>query len=151
MDIPEAGPVELADAVLRTARRLRRANALELEGSAVNPHQARALRTIARLEPVRMADLAERLHVAARSATDVVEFLVAGGWVARIPDPSDGRARLLSLTPSGRWLLAEVDAARARAAEGLFGGLADEQRQAVIEALSDAVALVHLAEPPSKI
>lgn len=136
MNIPEAGSVELADAVLRTARRLRRANAEELDGLAVNPHQARALRSIARFEPVRMADLADRLHVAARSATEVVDFLVAGGWVARAPDPADRRARLLSLTDEGRALLAEVVAARQRAADVVLRGVDPTLAKAAAEALT---------------
>ncbi|WP_165490008.1 MarR family winged helix-turn-helix transcriptional regulator [Propioniciclava sinopodophylli] len=132
MDIPET---ELADLILRVARRLRRANAIELQGLPVNPHQARALRLVARLEPVRMADLAEHLHVAARSATDVVDSLVAGGWVARSPDPADGRARLLSLTASGERLLSEVLDARTRAADGALAGISPETRTHLAAAL----------------
>ncbi len=135
MDIPET---ELADLILRVARRLRRANAIELQGLPVNPHQARALRLVARLGPVRMVDLAEHLHVAARSATDVVEFLVAGGWVERVSDPSDGRARVAHLTAYGRALVADVDAARARAAEAVLGSLSTGQRSAVLDALGAA-------------
>ncbi len=135
MDIPEA---ELADLILRVARRLRRATADELDGLPVNPHQARALRTIARLQPVRMADLAERLHVAPRSATDVVDALVSGGWVTRTADPADRRATLLSLTTSGVRLKDEVDAARARAAGVVLGGWDDRQQSAVEAALSKA-------------
>lgn len=133
MDIPET---ELADLILRVARRLRRTTADELEGLPVNPHQARALRTITRLQPLRMADLAERLHVAPRSATDVVDALVAGGWVARDADPSDGRATLLSITPAGSGLNDEVDAARARAARAVLGGWDMERRAQVAGALA---------------
>ena len=132
MDIPDT---ELADLILRAARRLRRANASELTGLPVNPHQARALRVIARLEPVRMADLAERLHVAPRSATDVVEFLVGGGWVERSPDPGDRRARLLSLTAAGRALLSDVSDARARAASEVLADLTDVDRATLGHAL----------------
>ena len=147
MDIPDT---ELADLILRAARRLRRANASELTGLPVNPHQARALRVIARLEPVRMADLAERLHVAPRSATDVVEFLVGGGWVERSPDPGDRRARLLSLTAAGRALLSDVSDARARAAVMTLGGLTVEERQSMADALTRATEGGDTALPPPK-
>lgn len=135
MDIPTS---ELADAILRTARALRRATASELEGMPVNPHQARALRTIARLEPVRPSALAERLHVAPRSATDVADALAGGGWIERSPDPSDRRAHLLRLTAAGRGLLDEVEAARARAAERTLGAMPAAARSALLDALPRA-------------
>ena len=136
MGIPEA---ELADLVLRAARRLRRATADELEGLPVDPHQARALRTIARLEPVRPSVVAERLHVAARSATDVVEFLVAGGWVTRSPDPADRRATLLTLSTTGRALPAAVEDARTRAAATVSGNAADGDAEAATVSLQGAL------------
>ncbi len=143
MDIPEVTTTELAELIMRVGRQVRRANADELAGTPLNPHQARALRLVARLEPVRMADLAERLHVAPRSATDVVEVLDAGGWVERSPDPTDGRSRVVRLTETGRGLVAEVDAARARAADRVLGPLAPADRAAVASGLrvvADAAA-----------
>lgn len=141
MDIPESPAdepldvAELAEVLLRVARRLRSANAAALEGLPVNPHQARALRTIARLEPARPSVVAERLHVAARSATDVVEHLIAGGWVTRSPDPDDRRARLLRLTDAGRALLARVEDARRAAARDVLSALGPDARTAVSDAL----------------
>lgn len=142
MDIPDATETDLADLILRVARRLRRANADELTGLPLNPHQARALRTIARLEPVRMADLAERLHVAPRSATDVVEFLVAGGWAERVPDADDRRVRVVRLTTAGRALLTDVEDARARAARAILG------RARTAEGVAVAAALGRIATTP---
>ena len=127
---------ELADLILRAARRLRAAHAAALDGLPVNPHQAHALRAIARLEPARPSQVAGRLRVARGSATEVIDTLEAGGWVARTPDPSDGRATLLSLTPSGRDLLARVAQARDRGAEGVLGGLSPQERATLTEALT---------------
>ncbi|WP_282004600.1 MarR family winged helix-turn-helix transcriptional regulator [Propioniciclava sinopodophylli] len=138
MDIPEVTETDLADLILRVARQLRRANADELAGTPLNPHQARALRLVARLEPVRMADLAERLHVAPRSATDVVEVLVGGGWVERTADPMDGRSRVVRLTSAGQGLVAEVDAARARAASQVLAPLGPADRASVASGLRAA-------------
>ena len=67
---------------------------------------------------------------------EVIDTLEAGGWVARTPDPSDGRATLLSLTPSGRDLLARVAQARDRGAEGVLGGLSPQERATLTEALT---------------
>ena len=125
---------ELADLILRTARRLRAAHADELEGLPVNPHQAHALRAIHRLEPARPSEVAGRLRVARGSATEVIDALVAGGWVARTPDPTDGRATLLSLTASGDALLAQVAAARARGAERVLGAMPPADRAATATA-----------------
>lgn len=141
MSIPETpdaapDPPELADLILRTARRLRAANADALGGLPVNPHQAHALRAIHRLEPVRPSDVAERLRVARGSATEVVDALVNGGWAERTRDPSDGRATLLSLTLAGNDLLAEVAAARDRGAERVLGALSPADRRALQDALT---------------
>lgn len=139
MSIPTPPPSdtsELADLILRTARRLRAAHADALAGSPLNPHQAHALRAIHRLAPARPSAIAGRLHVARGSATEVIDTLVAGGWAARTPDPSDGRATLLSLTASGEALLTQVAAARARGAEGVLGDMPPGDRATTLAALS---------------
>lgn len=131
---------DLADLLMRAGRRLRSAHAEELTDLPVNPHQARALRAIARRAPLRPSALAEALRVAPRSATEVVDALVAGGWVERARDPDDGRAMLLDLTPRGRELIGDIDRARARAAEKLLGGLSESERATLAAVLGRVVA-----------
>ena len=49
----------------------------------------------------RLSVLAERAQVAKQTATALVDHLERAGYVERVPDPSDGRARLVRLTRRG--------------------------------------------------
>src|SRR5258706_4639099 len=64
---------------------------------------------------LRMGDLAERLGVAPRTVTDLVDGLERDGLLLRRPDPADRRATLLDLTPR-----AQVDFDRAHATSKVF-------------------------------
>jgi len=57
-------------------------------------------RIAARIGPggTRVSDLAAQARVTKQSAAFLVEQLEATGYVERIPDPADGRARLVRLT-----------------------------------------------------
>ena len=66
---------------------------------------------------MRPSVLAERLHIAARSATEVVDALEARGLVERAPDPDDRRATLVRPTEAARSELAEVDRVRREQSE----------------------------------
>jgi DNA-binding MarR family transcriptional regulator len=50
----------------------------------------------------RISVLAERAGVAKQTATALVDRLERAGYVERVPDPDDGRARLVRLTAKGR-------------------------------------------------
>ena len=82
--------------------------------------------------------LAEELHVAPRSATDVVDALEQAGWVRREPDPGDRRAMVVVATPAGHEVAARADQARAAWADEVFAPLDETQRVQLI-ALLDAV------------
>lgn len=124
--------------------RFRSQRALDPYG--VTPAQVRALLTIDRLSgdgargtggagrAVRMGALAAALDVVPRSATDVVVGLEAAGLVERGPDPDDGRAVAVSLSPAGRDAVDAVAAGRRRAAASMFGAL-DEADLATLQAL----------------
>lgn len=118
-----------SDSLMAVARRIRRSHMAALEPSGVNPSQSRALHVLAR-EPdsVRLRDLAERLRIVARSATDIVDSLEAADLVARQQDPSDRRAVLVQLTDSGRALLDRIDQARKQVASEVFDGLEPSER-----------------------
>ncbi len=51
---------------------------------------------------LRMAELASRTVLSRTRISRLVDELVAGGLVAREPDPADGRASFAVLTPNGR-------------------------------------------------
>jgi len=50
----------------------------------------------------RITDVAAQLGVTKQAVTLLVDELEAGGYVERVPDPSDGRAKLVRLTGRGR-------------------------------------------------
>ena len=118
----------LADLVTAAARRLRRVWRAGLAPWDLSPHQGRALLVIALRPGLRLSDLADRLRIAPRSATEVVDGLAERGLVTRVPDPSDRRAVLVELTAAGHRTVADIHRSQADAAEQTFGALSDRDR-----------------------
>lgn len=50
----------------------------------------------------RLTDLAERAHMTKQSVGEVTSDLEQKGYVERVPDASDGRAKIIRLTERGR-------------------------------------------------
>ena len=125
--MPDAA-VELGDLVVRVARAQRRRFRAVLAPWDLSPHHARALRVVSERDGMRLTDLAEALHIAPRSATEVVDGLQERGLVERTPDPGDRRAVLLRVTDEGRRIRAEIEAARTADAAELFGRLSPGDR-----------------------
>ena len=69
-------------------------------------------RVAARIGPdgSRVSDLAEQARVTKQSAAFLVEQLETAGYVERVPDPTDGRARLVRLTTRARRVAEAADA-----------------------------------------
>jgi|1186.fasta_scaffold156004_2 DNA-binding MarR family transcriptional regulator len=131
---------ELGELLMRAARTQRRRWRDALAPWDLSPHQARALRVICEGGSVRISALAEALHIAPRSATEVADGLEQRGLVERAPDPRDRRAVILRPTAAGRRVRAEVDEARSADSRDLFGRLAAEDRAAltrILRALGD--------------
>jgi DNA-binding MarR family transcriptional regulator len=63
---------------------------------------------------LRLTDLAKGASIAPQSINELVDDLVAKGYVERRPDPIDGRAKRIHLTERGR---ANAEAGRKGAAE----------------------------------
>ena len=117
------------DLLFGTARRLRREFGAALLEADVTPAQARALRIVMEHGSVRPSSLAEHLHIAARSATEVVDALEARGLVERGPDPDDRRATLVRPTEAARAELAEVDRVRREQSERFLAVLSERDRR----------------------
>ncbi len=120
---------QTGDLLMAAARRVRREYAAALAEFGTTPSQSRALRVIASEAPVRPSVLAEELHIAPRSATEVADALEQHGWVRRSPDPTDRRATTLTVTDEGHRLLTRIDAARRQAGERVLGALGDRERR----------------------
>jgi DNA-binding MarR family transcriptional regulator len=86
-------------------------------------------------EGTRLSALAERAQIAKQTATALVDKLERAGYVQRVPDPSDGRARLVRLTPRAEAALpiarAEEDRIEAEWRAHLGAERMDQLRQAL--------------------
>jgi DNA-binding MarR family transcriptional regulator len=129
---------DLRVALLRIQRQLRSKTA-----SDITPSQSSALSRIEQAGPVRLGTLAELEGTTAATMSRVIDSLADRHLIERVPDPLDGRASLVRLSPQGGALLHEL---RARYTEVLRGAMAEltheEQRVLrravpVLERLSD--------------
>ena len=121
------GP-DLGELLMRATRGLRRRWADSLEPWELTPHQARALQVVGELDGPRLGVVAERLRIAPRSATEVIDGLEERGLVVRGADPGDRRATCVSLTDAGREVLSEVTAARLDTGAEHFATLSATER-----------------------
>ena len=98
----------------------------------LTPLQARTILMLE--EPVPMRDLADRLACDASNVTGLADRLEGLSAIERVPG-ADRRQKLLSLTPEGRRLRAELEA---RTAEGsvLAERLDDRERAALARGLT---------------
>lgn len=95
------------------------------------------LRTL-RAGPRRITELAAEERVTQPAITLLVNRLTERGWVQRIPDPSDGRAVLVSLTPAGEEVFARLRAEYRALLHEEMASLEDEE----VETLAAAVAIL---------
>jgi DNA-binding MarR family transcriptional regulator len=137
--VADEGTAELGDLLMRVARTQRRRWRDVLAPWDLSPHQARALKVVSERDGVRLSDLAEALHIAPRSATEVADGLQERGLIERTPDPGDRRAVLLRPTGEGRRIRGEIGAARAADSAELFGRLSPADRAELARVLRTLV------------
>jgi DNA-binding MarR family transcriptional regulator len=122
------GEETLSEAFWSVARQLRHTSQETLAPWDITPSQFRALRVLMRRGVMRLSELSEHLHIAARSTTEVVDALETRGLVERRPDPDDRRATLAVLTEHGTSVLDAIRAARGTEAERFFDKLSATDR-----------------------
>ena len=85
----------------------------------------------------RLTELAQRARVTKQSASQLVDQLEQSGWVERVPDPADARAKLVRLAPRAREVQ-ELARREERAIEREWTRhLGAERMRALREALED--------------
>jgi DNA-binding MarR family transcriptional regulator len=118
---PRADPDRLAvgQLLVRLLHRMRMEVFLESQPKipAIRFPHLQIIGNIVGTDGIRLTDLANKAALSLAACSELVNDLESLGFLERRPDPSDGRAKLISPTAAGRKLL---DAA-ARGIEGLEG------------------------------
>jgi DNA-binding MarR family transcriptional regulator len=86
-------------------------------------------------EGLRMGELSKRMMVTGGNVTGIADQLEREELVARVPDPQDGRAFMLKLTPRGRTVFADMAAAHAAWMADLFRDVPAMDKAAMIALL----------------
>lgn len=96
-------------------------------------------RVAARIGPdgSRVTDLAEQARVTKQSAAFLVEQLEAAGYVERVPDPTDGRARLVRVTSRARPVVQAANAEVQRVLAEWSDHVGEERLRQMHETLRD--------------
>jgi DNA-binding MarR family transcriptional regulator len=100
--------------ITRLLLEARRALAAELDADLeergypdLRPGHAALFLSVDRRSGSRLTDLAERTRLTKQAMMSMVDDLESRGYVRRVPDPSDSRAKLVRLTAHGRRAAAE--------------------------------------------
>ncbi len=93
----------LSEQMDRDATRIYAARGVEFEQRWFGP-----LNQIVQNGPLAIGEIAAKLHITHVSVSQAARALEVAGLVASRPDVSDGRRRVLSLTPKGQTLVQEL-------------------------------------------
>jgi DNA-binding MarR family transcriptional regulator len=125
----------LGQLLLRRNRRALYDAALDSAPAGVDRQTYPVLSGLARLGPQSAARLADEIGIDRSGTSRYANRLEAAGLLERSPDPSDGRATLLALTPAGHTAVTGLRNALARHLAGLLADWPDGQAQALIDGI----------------
>ena len=133
---------DLALELIRSAARFTRL-AGRVPGTAYSAVAWRVLADLAGERPMRISELAQLQRVAQPTMTALVQRLENEGWARRAPDPADGRATLVHVTPAGETALADYRRSAAKRVTPLLADLEPADRAALTRA---AELMQHLGD-----
>lgn len=134
--MPDTEPSTIAELSRGLSFAIGRANRRMLAaGEGLGQGHLNALATIFRTGPIRPGDLAQREFVSAPTMTRTLRDLEKLGLVSRVPDASDGRSILVSVTPEGEHEVLRARSTRAELLAELLNKLQPDQVAALRDAL----------------
>ena len=97
------------------------------------------MKIVQRIGPngTRLTELAAQAQVTKQTAGFLVNQLEKGGWVERVPDPADKRARLVRITPKGEKAIPIATAAVAEVEAEWTAHLGDQRMTTLRDILTD--------------
>lgn len=111
---------------------------IESAGIGITPGEARALVYAARFGRVRQSVLAERMGLEAMTVSGYLERLEQRGFVKRVPDPADGRAKLVQLTDKADGALEAIARMGAEVRGRARGEMSEEEWTSLLALLKAA-------------
>ncbi|WP_460446454.1 MarR family winged helix-turn-helix transcriptional regulator [Angustibacter aerolatus] len=132
---------ELSAQLLVTSARLTRL-AARVSGASAPVALVRSLAQLEEQGPLRVSELAALDRVSQPTATTLVQKLAERGWADRGADPVDARAVLVTITPAGRQVLAQVRTAAAEALVPRLERLDEASRRALADGVTVLARLV---------
>jgi DNA-binding MarR family transcriptional regulator len=131
-------PERLGLRYLTLAFRVRKVVDKHMITSGLSLARWKVLETLDAKGSIRQKALAQELGFAERSISQAVESLASDGLVERMPDPADGRAKLVTLTDEGAAALAAGTKAGAQVLQRIFGAL-DRKQLASLDKLLNVI------------
>jgi DNA-binding MarR family transcriptional regulator len=97
-----------------------------------------------------VSDISDRMEISAAAASQLVEKLVQAGLLERAEDPSDRRAKLLTLSDKGRALIESGNAKRSDWVDELIDSLEPQEFETVaaaLDTLTRAASRIEIKKP----
>jgi DNA-binding MarR family transcriptional regulator len=138
---------DLADTFFAVAHALKRIVNARFQDTGLSMARLRVLYHLVGGQNVRMGELSTCVDVAPRTMTSTIDAMQRDGLVQRRPDPTDGRATVVSITDEGERSFHEGMRLQALAVADLFDGLDAERRVALLEILDRLGEAVSAATP----
>jgi len=134
MTVASTTAAELVNRIFDLQRAVRCVAAANLRGDDTGVALQGVLRFVGEGE-TRATQLAERLGVSAPVLSRHLAELVEQGYVLRRPDPVDGRAQLVMLSPAGVDKLRSIEALRASTLQGFLQDWSEDDVEATSRTL----------------
>lgn len=98
--------------------------------------------------PARSTDIATFFGHSPRTVTQAIDALERSGLAIRVPDPGDRRAKLVSITESGKAAMDRSEPLRRQIVEQTFGVLSPEERSQLAGILQKLTLRLDASEAP---
>ncbi|MDK1385034.1 putative HTH-type transcriptional regulator YusO [Ensifer psoraleae] len=131
--------IEVSEKLFELYHRVHRLVNESMTEEGVSLARSKFLFFLSKLGPCRSTDIACALNFAPRTVTEAIDGLERDRLVMRKPDPEDRRAKIVSITETGRVVLEAAEHPRKQLIEEIFSALDDEQLDQLYEIVRQLV------------
>jgi DNA-binding MarR family transcriptional regulator len=135
---------------LSTAIRLSMREGLLARGHELRPSTAQVIPNLPE-DGLRMGDLAARLRLTLQRTGQLVAELEEVGYLTRVPDPDDGRARRVVFAPRGRALVRDIEEIHREIGARFAKALGRDRFDVLCELLAELDLAVNGADAPIRV